>query len=314
MKSSIFFYLFISFVAGSPLYCGTKPIHLDSIFAVVNGNIVLESEVMELVRRMPDYRENISPPSLKNLQMKVINNFINDYLVIDIAKEHKVEVTEDELDEAAKEQIDEIKSRFPDEDSFNKAIRKDYTTVKDLKDRYQRQIKPRLYKEKYMAKVLSAEVEVTDIEIKQMYDSMADEVRVKHILVEDEKNARDILDKIKNGESFEDMARQYSIDGSGKNGGDLGDFFKRTDLVKPFADAAFQLDKGQISDVVHTRFGYHIIKLIEKRTVDIEPLDDKSTNMLRNYIYAQKMETILSQQIAEYKKSCYVDIRIKPSI
>jgi len=91
-----------------------------------------------------------------------------------------------------------------------------------------------------------------------------DEVTASHILVEDEATAKDILAKLQAGEKFEDLAKQNSIDTSNKdNGGSLGTFGKGQ-MVKEFEDAAFALKPGEISDVVKTDFGFHIIKVTEK--------------------------------------------------
>ncbi|MCL4365155.1 peptidyl-prolyl cis-trans isomerase [Candidatus Marsarchaeota archaeon] len=88
---------------------------------------------------------------------------------------------------------------------------------------------------------------------------MTNQIRCAHILVEKESVAKDILERIKKGESFAKLAEQYSTDGSRRHGGDLG-FFGKGMMVKPFEDAAFALEKGQVSGVVRTQFGYHIIK------------------------------------------------------
>ena len=91
---------------------------------------------------------------------------------------------------------------------------------------------------------------------------MANEIRCAHILVEKESLAKEILEKIKKGESFSKLAEQYSIDGSRRRGGDLGAFSKGV-MVRPFEDAAFALQKGEVSGLVKTQFGYHIIKRLE---------------------------------------------------
>lgn len=89
---------------------------------------------------------------------------------------------------------------------------------------------------------------------------MADKIKCSHILVKKQSEAIAILEQLKKGESFANLARQLSIDtGSGKKGGDL-DIFGRGMMVKPFEDAAFKLEKGQISEPIKTEFGYHIIK------------------------------------------------------
>ncbi len=91
---------------------------------------------------------------------------------------------------------------------------------------------------------------------------MAEKIRCAHILVEKQSTALEVLEKLKNGESFAKMAEQYSLDGTRKRGGDLG-FFGRGVMVREFEEAAFRLNKGETSGLVKTQFGYHIIKRIE---------------------------------------------------
>ena len=91
---------------------------------------------------------------------------------------------------------------------------------------------------------------------------MANKVHCAHILVEKLSLAQEIKTKITNGESFANLAKQYSIDSSKKRGGDLG-FFGRGMMVQEFEKAAFALEKGQVSDIVKTQFGYHIIKRLD---------------------------------------------------
>lgn len=90
---------------------------------------------------------------------------------------------------------------------------------------------------------------------------MVDKIKCSHILLKKHSEALQILERIKKGESFADLARELSIDrGSGKRGGDLG-FFGRGQMVKPFEEAAFKLNKGELTnEPVRTQFGYHIIK------------------------------------------------------
>ena len=89
---------------------------------------------------------------------------------------------------------------------------------------------------------------------------MADKIKCSHILVEKQSQALAVLDRLKKGEKFADLAKELSLDtGCGKRGGDLG-YFGRGRMVKPFETAAFALPLGQISEPVKTEFGYHIIK------------------------------------------------------
>jgi len=88
---------------------------------------------------------------------------------------------------------------------------------------------------------------------------MADKIRCAHILVEKESVAKQVLDRLNSGEDFAKLAEEYSIDGSRRRGGDLG-LFGRGIMVKEFESAAFSLKPGEVSGIVRTQFGYHIIK------------------------------------------------------
>jgi peptidyl-prolyl cis-trans isomerase C len=93
---------------------------------------------------------------------------------------------------------------------------------------------------------------------------MVSEVRASHILVKTEQEANDLLNRINSGSSFEELAQKHSTCPSGKKGGDLG-FFTKGRMVKEFEDAAFATEKGKISKPVKTKFGYHLIKVVDKR-------------------------------------------------
>lgn len=89
---------------------------------------------------------------------------------------------------------------------------------------------------------------------------MVDKIKCSHILVEKQSQALAILERLKKGEKFAELAKELSLDsGSGKRGGDLG-YFGRGKMVKPFESAAFALTVGQVSEPIKTEFGYHIIK------------------------------------------------------
>lgn len=94
---------------------------------------------------------------------------------------------------------------------------------------------------------------------------MSTEVKASHILVKTEQEAMDLYNEIVNdGKSFEEIAQAKSLCPSGQNGGDLG-FFGKGMMVKPFEDAAFDLEIGEISKPVETQFGWHLIKLVDKK-------------------------------------------------
>ncbi len=121
---------------------------------------------------------------------------------------------------------------------------------------------------------------VTPEAAKKLYDDTVkamkpeEEVRARHILVESEEDARKALTRIKGGEDFAKVAGELSNDsGSKTDGGDLG-FFTKDRMVEPFAEAAFKLTPGQVSDPVKTQFGWHLIKVEEKRIKPIPSFDE----------------------------------------
>ncbi len=93
---------------------------------------------------------------------------------------------------------------------------------------------------------------------------MTTEVKASHILVKTEEEAQKLYDEIKNGKSFAEAAAEHSLCPSGYAGGDLG-YFGRGMMVKPFEDAAFDMEIGEISKPVQTQFGWHLIQLTDKK-------------------------------------------------
>lgn len=143
---------------------------------------------------------------------------------------------------------------------------------------------------------------LTDAAMKKVYEEavkqMGDEqeVRARHILVPTEEEAKAVLDEIKKGTDFAELAKQKSKDpGAAAEGGDLG-YFGKGQMVPEFAEVAFKLDKGQLSDPVKTQFGWHIIKVEDKRTKPV-PEFDKVKDQIDTYVqrkaqadYIQKLQ------------------------
>lgn len=122
---------------------------------------------------------------------------------------------------------------------------------------------------------------VYDDAVKQMGNEQ--EVRARHILVPSEDEAKAVLAEIKKGTDFAELAKQKSKDpGAAAEGGDLG-YFGKGQMVPEFADTAFKLDKGQVSDPVKTQFGWHIIKVEDKRTKPV-PEFDKVKDQIETYV------------------------------
>ena len=147
---------------------------------------------------------------------------------------------------------------------------------------------------------------VSDAEIKAEYDkykaTQADkEYNVRHILVKDEKTAKDIIEQLKKGAKFDKLAEKYSVDpGSKAKGGELG-WNAPGNFVKPFAEAMTKLDKGQISkEPVQSDFGFHIIKLDDVRSAKV-PSFEEVKPQITEFLQRKKLETMMAGLRAKAK-------------
>jgi peptidyl-prolyl cis-trans isomerase C len=125
-----------------------------------------------------------------------------------------------------------------------------------------------------------ARAQINDAVLKAKYDELVkqvtppEEVHARHILVKTEAEAKDIIAQLKKGADFEKLAKEKSTDpGSGESGGDLG-YFTKDKMVPEFADAAFKMDKGKVSDTpVHSQYGWHVIQVLDKRSQPLPTMD-----------------------------------------
>lgn len=126
-----------------------------------------------------------------------------------------------------------------------------------------------------------------------------EEVHAKHILVDNEDQAKKIIADLKGGADFAALAKQYSKDPSGaQQGGDLG-FFKKDEMVPAFADAAFALQPGQISQTpVHTQFGWHVIMLVERKRGE-PPTFEQARDELRQQIIKDGVKKVVAEARAD---------------
>jgi peptidyl-prolyl cis-trans isomerase C len=149
---------------------------------------------------------------------------------------------------------------------------------------------------------------ITEDEIKAAYADeskkleQTERARARHILVATEKEALDIKARLAKGEKFEDLAKQYSLDGSKDYGGDLG-YFTAPEMVPEFSKAAFAMKAGEISDPVKTDFGWHIIRLEDLKKGAAQPFDQVK-GAIRNVLVRQKVQA----QLAELRKTAKVEV------
>jgi peptidyl-prolyl cis-trans isomerase C len=125
------------------------------------------------------------------------------------------------------------------------------------------------------------------------------ELHARHILVDDEDTAKKVAERARKGEDFAALAKEFSKDGSGADGGDLG-WFTADKMVKEFSDVAFKMEPGQISDPVHTQFGWHVIKVEGKRTKPV-PTFDQVQDQLSAYLGRKAEQDLLLSLRAKAK-------------
>lgn len=177
----------------------------------------------------------------------------------------------------------------------------------------------------YLRSKIATQVSVQEEDVKKYYETHRDEfktpemVRASHILIRADKNsseedkkkakekAEELLKKIKSGEDFAKLASEFSDDpGSKTKGGDLG-FFQKGRMIKPFEEAAFALKPGEVSGIVETQFGYHIIKVEERKEASIEPYE-KVKESIQNDLLQERTRTKVNEFIEKAMKDANVEM------
>lgn len=240
------------------------------VAALVNGEVVyardLEREVVALAKQYNiDLNSADGRRQRPEIDKIVLDQIIEQRLILQEARRLGVEATDQQLEGA----IGEIRNNFASPAEFAMALAQRGLTEADLRAR----LRASVTIQNLQAKVSTATVGEAEIAAyfaanRAQYDR-SEQVRVRHILLETEPEARFVLARLNRGERFQDLARQLSKDpGSKEQGGDLG-FVSKGQLVPEFEQAAFALQRpGQISPVVKTDYGYHIIQFIERRPAE----------------------------------------------
>jgi peptidyl-prolyl cis-trans isomerase C len=174
-------------------------------------------------------------------------------------------------------------------------------------------LKKRVLVEAFIKDKVEEQVTLSDAELQKFYDEHTDkfktgeQMKASHILVKSEKDAGDILAKLKQGESFEQLARQNSIDGSSAKGGDLG-WFGKGAMIPEFEKVAFGLKEGQLSGIVPTQFGFHIIKMTGKRSAGLRPFTEVK-DQIKTALLPEKQQDIFAKLKEELKKTAKISIK-----
>lgn len=298
-----------------------KEIKIPDVVATVNGTNISGAEFSKTFqsfkKRLTTMGQQFPEERAKDINKSLIEDMISRELLMQNSKKKGIKISDDEL----KKEIDTIKSRFPSEDHFNQMIKSQNMTMDDIKTDVRKGITiKKLIKNDIEDKVSVDEKTVEDYYKNNSAQFLEQEsVKASHILVKADKNATKeakeaakkkidgLLKKVKGGEDFAKLAKENSDDpGSGQNGGDLG-FFGKGMMVPPFEKAAFSLNKVEVSDVVETEFGYHIIKMVDKkpgRTIPLNEVHDK----LKDYLKSMEVNKKLSEYITNLRKTAVVKV------
>jgi peptidyl-prolyl cis-trans isomerase SurA len=254
----------------------SQPELLDYIVAVVDNDVILYSDVIQMAEL---YRMQ-NPDAPPDLEKQILDRMIDTRAIIAAARRDSVQVPVDQIDNAVRQFMDGLRESMGSQEALEQKVAESGLAMRDW-TRLIRQQKEEEILQRKLEEERFGQIRVTGLEVQEFYRTHQDsippkpvEVKISHIMMtirpdpEREAASRqritELQQRIKDGADFSEMARQYSEDlASARNGGDLG-FFSAGTFVKAFEDAAFALAPGEISDIVQTYYGFHLIKKEEQ--------------------------------------------------
>jgi len=277
---------------------------LDEIVAKVGKDIILRSELEK-------EKANLKAAGLLQGDISdkdILNSIIESKIILKYAEDNDYEVDENQVKKQAEEQIKQIRAQFKSDEEFkNQLQRETGLTLRELKEFYVKSIREQKLKQRVIESEIKSKVNITEVEISEYYQDNKDEFPMRpemdrlgmivRKIEPGEKTVKKKLAKINEikqeidmGEDFAELAKKYSEGPSGANGGDLG-YFEKGMMVKPFEDAAFKLKKGEVSGVVRTQFGFHLIKVedIDGEKVHARHILIKLEPSQKDFEYNQKL-------------------------
>ena len=307
-------------VPGAPPAPKPMPPQIPDLLARVNGEKIERWEFDNAVKRMEARAGGPVPPEKRDEVLRgVLDQLVAYHLLSQEARARKLTIADVEVGA----RLAEIRKSFPTEDAFKQGIAAQGLTLDQLKAQTKTSLE--------VAKVIDAEVNskvaVQDPEVKTFYDQnlerfkQGDSVHAAHILIgvpqnataeqkaEAKTKAAAVLKTIKAGGDFAMLARASSSDpGSAQNGGDLG-FFPKGQMTPAFEEAAFKLKPGVVSALVETPFGFHIIKVLERRAPRTAPFAEVS-GQIKDFLVQGQREQKLEQFVEQVKSKGKIEILV----
>jgi len=305
-------------VPGAQALAKPMPAQIPLVLARVNGEAIKKWEFDDAVRRIEARAGSPVPTEKRDEVLRgVLDQLVAYHLIAQESRSRKMGPTDADVDA----RIAQIKGSFPSEDAFQQGIQAQGLTV----DEFRAQARLSLEVAKFLETEVASKVAVTDSEVDAFYKQNLDRfkqgesVRARHILIgvpqtapadarsKARQTARSVIGQLKRGTAFEEVAREMSSDtGSAQNGGDLG-FFPKGQMTPAFEQAAFALKVGQTSGIVETPFGFHIIRVIERRDPRTAPFEEVS-GQIKEFLTQGQREKKLGDFVTQFKTKAKIEM------
>jgi peptidyl-prolyl cis-trans isomerase C len=289
------------------------PAQLPDVLARVNGEAVTKVDLDRMVKNMELSANKPVPAERRDeILRQVLDQLVTYTVLSQETRTRQVQVTDTEVEGNVKQ----MRAQFPNEAEFNKALAARGLTIEKLRS----DARVDLSINKMMEAEVATQPLPSDAQVREFYDKNPDKfetVRASHILFKFDEKADDaskkkllaeaqaVLKQAKGGSDFAELARKHSKDGSAAQGGDL-DFFPRGKMVPAFDQAAFALLPGQISDIVTTQFGYHIIKQTDRRPVPFEQVSDR----IKQFLAEQQKQQRAQAFVESLKQKAKIEVLV----
>ena len=297
---------------------------VDRIVAVVNGDIIVLSELRQISRnyldRMSDqFKVAGGDEQLREAERRILDQLIDEKLVNQEADRLAITFSEREVDMAVKDMQNRNKLN---DAQFAAALAEEGMTM----PKYREQLKSQMKKVRVIDQEIKSRIQVSKEEVDAYYEKHADdfnaepEVRIQQIrlIIPPESSAGEvsriqaqaesILTKIKGGEDFTSLVGLYSQDPTAQAGGDMGTF-KRGELLPAIDEYAFSMKPGEVSPVIRTEGGFHIVKVVGRR----EPTalsDEERRAEVKDVIFSEKAEEDFKVWIEKLRKKAYIEVHL----
>jgi len=312
--------LALSLAAGALLCGSTAAVAQSDLAARVNGEGITRAKLQSTVdvSARLGYGNITQPKAFQKIQRQVLDQLIAQELLWQEAERHGFVATPAEIDEA----IAKLREKFDSDVAYQLELERNGFTPESYREDLKRQISVRHWAQETFAETVA----VSDTEIHEFYESnkkefvQPEQVNARHVLIKVAPDADDatvatarqtieqILAEARGGGDFAALAKKHSQGPSAPRGGDLG-YFSRGQMVKPFEDAAFALQPGEISDVVRTRFGFHIIKVEAHRAEQVVS-ESQAAASVRKYLANNKLQAAMAERLQSLKDTGKIEILI----